>query len=164
MGDFVVRRVDGIAAYQVACSIDDAEMNCTQILRGADLLASTARQILILNLNHLLPAYAHVGLVVDANGERPQTKLWPGLEVCERKGSSRVLLYVSTGFRDSNTSDLEILTEAFELSNSERGQFDDVVLIEESHRNSGLWWKPPGRSSRSESPYTLSALWHWQAF
>ncbi|MEZ4431027.1 MAG: glutamate--tRNA ligase family protein [bacterium] len=71
MGDFVVRRVDGIAAYQLACAWDDAAMGCTQIVRGADLIPSTARQLLILRVLGLPePTYAHLGLVVDHRGQR----------------------------------------------------------------------------------------------
>lgn len=71
LGDFVVRRVDGIAAYQVACAVDDALMGCDLVVRGADLLPSAARQILILSaLGLATPTYAHAGLVTDAAGNR----------------------------------------------------------------------------------------------
>lgn len=71
MGDFVVRRVDGIAAYQIACGWDDVAMGCTQVVRGADLIPSAARQLLILRVLGLPePTYAHVGLVVDHAGRR----------------------------------------------------------------------------------------------
>lgn len=71
MGDFVVRRVDGIAAYQLACALDDHLMGCTVVLRGADLLPSAARQIMVLHaLGKPQPAYAHVGLVTDPHGQR----------------------------------------------------------------------------------------------
>jgi len=71
MGDFVVRRSDGVAAYQTACAWDDAEMACTHVLRGDDLLASAARQALLLALwGRPRPVYAHVGLVVSPSGDR----------------------------------------------------------------------------------------------
>lgn len=71
MGDFVVRRKDGVGAYQVACALDDVDMGCTLVLRGADLLPSTARQLLLLGLwARPAPTYAHVGLVTDAAGNR----------------------------------------------------------------------------------------------
>lgn len=71
MGDFIVRRADGIAAYQLACAWDDIAMACTQVVRGADLIPSTARQLLIMRLLGLAePMYAHVGLVVDEHGQR----------------------------------------------------------------------------------------------
>jgi glutamyl-tRNA synthetase len=71
VGDFVLRRGDGLFAYQLAVVVDDGSMGITQVLRGADLLPSTARQIL---LHHLLgqpqPRWAHVPLVIGKNGER----------------------------------------------------------------------------------------------
>ena len=71
VGDFVLRRADGIFAYQLAVVVDDAAMGVTQVLRGADLLPSTARQILLYRLLGLRePRWAHVGLVMSRSGER----------------------------------------------------------------------------------------------
>jgi glutamyl-tRNA synthetase len=71
VGDFVVRRADGIHAYQLAVVVDDAEMGITQVLRGADLLPSTARQILLYDALGLRPPrWAHAPLVLAASGER----------------------------------------------------------------------------------------------
>lgn len=70
-GDFVVWRRDGNPSYQLACVADDAAMGITEVVRGADLLKSTARQIL---LNRALgftdPAWFHCTLVTDAAGRR----------------------------------------------------------------------------------------------
>lgn len=70
-GDFVVWRRDGVPSYQLACVVDDAAMHITEVVRGADLLKSTARQIL---LNRALgfsnPNWFHCRLVVDHNGRR----------------------------------------------------------------------------------------------
>ena len=70
-GDFVVMRRDGVASYQLACVVDDAAMQIAEVVRGADLLKSTARQIL---LNRALgfsdPAWFHCNLVVDEQGQR----------------------------------------------------------------------------------------------
>jgi glutamyl-tRNA synthetase len=71
VGDFVLRRSDGIFAYQLAVVVDDGAMGITQVLRGADLLASTARQILLHRLlGQREPRWAHVPLVIAASGER----------------------------------------------------------------------------------------------
>jgi glutamyl-tRNA synthetase len=70
-GDFVLRRADGIFAYQLAVTLDDGVMGVTQVLRGADLLSSTPRQILLHRLlGQREPAWAHVPLVLSATGER----------------------------------------------------------------------------------------------
>ena len=70
-GDFVVWRRDNVPSYQLACVADDAAMGITEVVRGADLLKSTARQILLYRaLGVKPPAFYHCSLVVDHNGRR----------------------------------------------------------------------------------------------
>jgi glutamyl-tRNA synthetase len=70
-GDFVVMRREGVASYQLACVVDDAAMQITEVVRGADLLKSTARQILLNRaLGYSDPAWFHCNLVVDEQGQR----------------------------------------------------------------------------------------------
>ena len=70
-GDFVVWRRDGTPSYQLACVVDDAAMRITEVVRGADLLKSTARQILLNKaLGYNNPAWYHCRLVVDHHGRR----------------------------------------------------------------------------------------------
>lgn len=71
-GDFVLRRGDGVFAYQLVVAIDDAAMSVTHVVRADDLLGSTARQIFLMRLlgHPIAPAYAHVPLVVASDGER----------------------------------------------------------------------------------------------
>jgi glutamyl-tRNA synthetase len=70
-GDFVVRRKDGAAAYQLAVVVDDAAMRMTHVVRGADLLSSSARQILLCRALDLpVPAFVHVPLMLGPDGER----------------------------------------------------------------------------------------------
>ncbi len=70
-GDFVVRRKDGIFAYQLASVVDDIELGVTDVLRGADLLDSTARQITLFNaLGAPPPRFWHVPLMTDESGDK----------------------------------------------------------------------------------------------
>ena len=70
-GDFVVMRRDGISSYQLATVVDDADMAITEVVRGRDLLRSTARQLLLQRaLGYSEPAYAHCDLVLNERGER----------------------------------------------------------------------------------------------
>jgi glutamyl-Q tRNA(Asp) synthetase len=94
-GDFVIRRRDGLFAYQLAVVVDDAAQKITHVVRGADLLGSTARQIALqAALGLATPKYAHVPLAIDANGvklsksagaaavdpRQPAHELWRTLE------------------------------------------------------------------------------------
>ena len=71
VGDFVIRRTDGLFTYQLAVVVDDAEQNITHIVRGKDLLSNTARQIYLQEiLGYKRPEYLHLPLVLDEHGEK----------------------------------------------------------------------------------------------
>lgn len=70
-GDFLLRRSDGLYAYQLAVVVDDAAMGVTEVVRGSDLLSSTPRQILLYRLLNLKPpTFCHVPLLLAADGRR----------------------------------------------------------------------------------------------
>lgn len=84
VGDFVIVRGDGVFAYQLAVIVDDVAMRITDVFRGADLLASTPRQIFLARAlgtpEAEIPRYHHLPLVVDQAGER-LAKRTPGAHV-----------------------------------------------------------------------------------
>ncbi len=70
-GDFLVWRKDDVPSYQLACAVDDGELGITEVVRGADLIKSTFRQLLLLRaLGRPEPGYYHAPLVTDETGQR----------------------------------------------------------------------------------------------
>ena len=89
-GDFVLRRADGMWAYQLAVVVDDAAAGITEVIRGADLLSSTPRQIALYQALELpVPAFAHVGLVLGPQGRRLSKRFGaPPIEALRESGRS----------------------------------------------------------------------------
>jgi len=89
VGDFVLKRGDGVYAYQLACVVDDLAMDVTEVVRGVDLLGSTPRQVLLAELlGGRAPIFAHVPLVVAADGAR-LAKRAPGVTVRDHREAGR---------------------------------------------------------------------------
>jgi glutamyl-tRNA synthetase len=92
VGDIVLRRADGAWAYQLAVVVDDAAMGIEEVVRGADLLPSTAAQLLLYRaLGHRAPAFLHVPLLLDEEGMR----------LAKRRGSLTLATLRSVGVEPS---------------------------------------------------------------
>lgn len=97
VGDFVLKRADGLWSYQLACVVDDAHQGISEVVRGCDLLDSTPRQIL---LQHLLdlptPAYLHLPLAVDVEGRKlSKSNEAPAIDVADpRAALARALRFL----------------------------------------------------------------------
>jgi len=90
VGDFVLRRGDGVFAYQLAVVVDDLAMRVAEVVRGADLLGSTPRQVLLAELlGGTPPRYAHVPMVLAADGSR-LTKRDAGTTLREQRDAGGV--------------------------------------------------------------------------
>jgi glutamyl-tRNA synthetase len=129
-GDFVLRRADGVWAYQLAVVVDDAEGGVTEVIRGADLLSSTPRQIALYRaLGYEVPDFVHVGLVVDRGGARLSKRHGAtSIEVLREAGRSAEeiigLLAHSLGLTATAAPiRAEELVSAFELSEISRSSF-----------------------------------------
>ena len=71
VGDFVIKRADGLWAYQLAVVVDDAEQGITDVVRGEDLLDNTPRQIFLQRkLGYPTPQYLHIALALDGHGQK----------------------------------------------------------------------------------------------
>jgi len=142
LGDFVIRKSDGTAAYQLAVVIDDADAGITDVVRGDDLLDSTPRQILLyhaLDLTRLIPRYTHLPLVVGTDGRRlakrhGDTRLSFYHEL--DSPASRVLSLLARWLKipcDRQPSNADELVGQFDLANLSRDQIvftsdDDAFL------------------------------------
>ncbi|MBI3736602.1 tRNA glutamyl-Q(34) synthetase GluQRS [Candidatus Sumerlaeota bacterium] len=91
-GDFIIRRRDGLWAYQLACAVDDALMGVTRVVRGADLLSSAPRQLAVIRALELPePRYGHVPLVAGDAGKR----------MAKRDGSASIRAWRNQGMSPS---------------------------------------------------------------
>lgn len=129
-GDFIIRRSDGVFAYQLACAYDDADMGVTRVVRGRDLLSSTARQIwLISELGGAPPQYIHAPLLVGEGG-RKLSKRYGDLstpELLARHSPEEIIgrLAGLLGLGDGSPTAAEALLDGFDWS---RVPKDDIII------------------------------------
>lgn len=100
VGDFIIRRRDGLIAYQLATAVDDGSGDITHVVRGSDLLDITARQIFLMQrLNLRPPAYAHVPTLVNPAGQKLSKQHGaPPIESAQA-GDNLVLVFAALGLQ-----------------------------------------------------------------
>ncbi len=132
VGDFVLRRADGVYSYQLATAVDDATMNVDLVVRGDDLLASTPRQIHLQRLLGLrTPRYLHLPVILGANGQR----------LAKRNGDTLTVRYFR-GLGASSREVLALVAHGLKLIESPAAvSLDDLV-----QRMKRLRWDPPQKA------------------
>ncbi|HUN72215.1 MAG TPA: glutamate--tRNA ligase [Steroidobacteraceae bacterium] len=141
IGDFIVRRADGTAAFFFSNAVDDASMGVTLVVRGEDHLANTPRQLLILEaLGLRAPGYGHVSLILGPDGA-PLSK---------RHGATSVREYRDSGYRPE-----ALVNHLFRLGHSsgEHGLLDLEAMARAFD---------PGHLGRSSAHFDAQQLWVWQ--
>ncbi|KAA3626432.1 MAG: tRNA glutamyl-Q(34) synthetase GluQRS [Proteobacteria bacterium] len=142
VGDFVVKRADGLIAYQLAVVVDDAAQGITEVVRGSDLLNATPRQ---LYLQQLLgfppPRYAHLPVATNDLGHKLSKQT--GAQPLTQGAGNRYLLEALTFLGQAVSDDLRYATQAEIL----RWAVDHWDL-HRVPRSSGLVWHPPEAWSR----------------
>ena len=129
-GDFIIKRSDGVFAYQLAVSFDDMDMGIDRVVRGRDLLSSTARQIwLISELGGMAPQYCHAPLLVT-DGSRKLSKRFGDLNtdsLLERYSPEELLGYIAglLGISDGSAESADKLLEHFSWDSVAK---DDIII------------------------------------
>ncbi len=138
IGDFVIRRGDGTAAFFFCNAIDDSLMGVTHVLRGEDHLTNTPRQIMILNAVGLrVPCYGHIAMIVGADGA-PLSKRHGSLSIREMAmrgylpaALNNYLARLGHHYEDNAFMDLDTLAAGFTLAGLGRApaRYDDEQLL-----------------------------------
>lgn len=129
-GDFIIKRSDGVYAYQLAASFDDMDMGVTRVVRGRDLLSSTARQIWLISvLGGTPPKYFHAPLIVGADGKK-LSKRYGDLsagELLKRHSPEEIIGFISSllGISDGKPQSASELLSVFDWKNVRK---DDIVI------------------------------------
>ncbi len=129
-GDFIIKRSDGVYAYQLAVSFDDMDMGITRVVRGRDLLTSAARQIwLIQTLGGTAPRYYHAPLITGADGRKLSKRSGDlGAEALLNKHSPEELIGYLAGLLGISDGRPACAAELLNGFDWERVRKDDILL------------------------------------
>lgn len=135
-GDFILRRSDGVFAYQFAVAVDDGESGVTEVVRGNDLLLSTPRQIWLMRLlGYTPPEYCHIPLVCDGEGRKlSKSEGDSAAKLVESFPREKVLGFLAycAGLLDKNRpATLDELTETFSWEKVKK----DRILLDKNLLN-----------------------------
>ncbi len=130
-GDFIIHRKDGLFAYQLAVAVDDVAQGITHVVRGIDLLNSTAKQVLLINLlGGSAPSYAHIPIIVNELGDKlsKQTAAPPVNDQTAQlnlfHAAKKLGLNLDSGLKRENCeTQLKRMSEKWELSNVPKQQY-----------------------------------------
>ncbi len=115
VGDFVVRRKDGQIAYQLACAVDELSMGITDVIRGADLVSSSFRQLFLIDqLQGVRPRYGHLPLAMDEAGRKlSKQNHAPSLDIATpSENLAQALAHLGQPCEDQRASPQDILAYA----------------------------------------------------
>ena len=133
VGDFVLRRADGVFAYQLALVVDDAEQHIDEVVRGPDLLDSTPRQIYLqTQLDLPIPNYPHLPLALDASGHKlsKQERARPADPSDPLPALHAALTFLGQSIPSTNRVDT-LLAEASE-------RFDSEAIPRSAHKHAAM--------------------------
>ncbi len=129
-GDFIIKRSDGVYAYQLAVSFDDMDMGISRVVRGRDLLPSTAKQIwLIQTLGGTAPQYYHAPLITGADGRKLSKRCGDlGAEALLRRHSPEELLGYLAGALGISGGSPESASELLERFDWAKVKKNDILI------------------------------------
>lgn len=129
-GDFILRRSDGVYAYQFAVAVDDGESGVTEVVRGNDLLFSTPRQIWLMRLlGYNIPDYYHIPLVCDGTGRKlSKSEGDSAARLVNSYSSERVLGFLAYSAGLIERSRAATLSELVECFSWDKVKKDKIIL------------------------------------
>ncbi len=172
IGDFIIMRSDGVAAYYLASAVDDLDMAISDVIRGEDHLSNTPKQILIARaLGREPPRYSHLPIILNKEGQK-LSKRSDAADVSELLADGYLPDALNTamamlgwsGVSGEEAESLELLTEKFDITKVSRSpaKYDEARL--DNINSKALKAMPPGALRKILSPFLESANFPFEKF